>query len=817
MLQCDHCLLEIAETKAVHDEIKGQKKVFCCHGCKGVYRLINEEGLEEFYDLRGSSWIPGPPVDISIEPSSFNEVSRQTGDEIETDIMLYGIRCASCIWLIEKILRRTTGITYAKVNYATHRARIRWNQKKTGIKEILLRIKSIGYTPEPFTAKAHEEHLKKEQRDLLVRFGTAAFFSMQLMLYSVALYAGYFQGMGPGTKIFFQLISLLVTTPVLFYSGMPLIKGSVRGLKNLSFNMDVLIVIGASSAYFYSIYQILIAGEVYFDTAAMIITLILLGRYIESGAKGRAYEVVTRLLSLSPKEARVLRRGNVSDKNILNRDFTTVQVSSIHEGEYVQISPGERISFDGTVLEGSSEVDESMLTGESRPVSKVSGSEVFCGTQNLYGSFIFQVKRTGDDTVLAQIIKVVEDAQSRRAPVQALVDRVVGVFVPAVLFLSMGTGMTWSYFGGDMTEALMNAVSVLVIACPCALGLATPLAILIGTNRGASKGILIKGGDIIERAIKINTIIFDKTGTITEGRQGVLSYRGIGITDKEALFLASSLERLSEHSISRAIIDIDKDMQPFNVSGFAAYPGRGIKGKIEGKEALIGSRGFIESEGISGSINDALSAEQLSWVESQEHSGATVVYLSFNKKLSGIFVISDAVRKEARAAVDSLKKMRHDVIIITGDSTQAAIAAAAEVDLHKDKVIAQRLPVEKAEAIREMQKEGRKVVMIGDGINDAPALIQADVGIAMGRATDIALESADMVLMKNDLRLVPDAILLSKKIYTIIRQNLFWAFIYNIVALPLAVTGILHPIVAAISMTFSSLSVVGNSVRIKRA
>ncbi len=811
MLHCDHCLLEIAETKVVRDEIKGEGKVFCCRGCMGVYRLINEEGLGEFYNRRGSSWIPGPPDEISIEPSAFDEVSRAVVDGIETDMILDGIRCASCIWLIEKILLGTTGITYSKVNYATHRARVQWDPEKINIKDILLRIKSIGYTPKPFIAKAHEEQLKRDQRDLLIRFGTAAFFSMQLMLYSVALYAGYFQGIGAGTKVFFQVISMLVTTPVLFYSGMPLIKGSVRGLRNLSFNMDVLVVTGSGSAYFYSIYQIFAGGEVYFGTSAMIITLILLGRYIESGAKGRASEVITRLLSLNPKEARV-----VNDFESGVKGSEMVMISLIKKEDLVEVVPGERIPLDGTVVEGSSEVDESMLTGESRPVAKGPGSEVFCGTQNLYGSFIFKVKRTGNDTVLAQIIQVVEDAQARRAPVQALVDRVVGLFVPAVLFLSLGTGVTWFYFGKDMAGALMNAISVLVIACPCALGLATPLAILIGTTRGASKGILIKGGDIIERARKIDTVIFDKTGTITEGKQEVLSYRGIGITDKEALQLASSLERLSEHSISKAIVNKAQDIELFNVSAFTASAGKGIKGTIDEKEVLVGSRSFIESEGIYDSLDNVLNTEQMSWLISQEYSGVTIVYISINKKLSGVFLISDAVRSEARAAVNTLKKMKHDVMMITGDSPQAALKVAGEVDLDEEKVIAHRSPVEKAGAIREMQNEGRKVVMIGDGINDAPALIQADVGIAMGRATDIALESSDMVLMQNDLRLAPEAIVLSKRIYAIIRQNLFWAFIYNIVALPLAVTGILHPIVAAVSMTLSSLSVVGNSMRLKR-
>jgi Cu2+-exporting ATPase len=806
----------------------------------GIYSLIRDEGLGEFYNRRESTWIPGPPEDVSIEPSAFDGLSKKRGDEIETDVILDGIRCASCIWLIEKILLRTEGIQYARVNYATHKAKIRWNPEETDIRDILIRIKSIGYIPKPFVAKAHEEQLRTEQRDLLVRFGTAAFFSMQLMLYSIALYAGYFQGIGAKTKTIFQVISLFLTTPILFYSGMPLIKGSLRSMKNVSFSMDVLVVLGASSAYFYSSYQILAGGEVYFDTAAMIITLVLLGRYIETGAKGRASETIIKMLSLTPREARIIRdqdgidlsagqagsyrgsggSGPVDDgtHNALHeREIDLIPISSIKEDDLIQIQPGERIGLDGTVVEGSSEVDESMLTGESRPVAKTSGSEVFCGTKNLYGSFIFRVTRIGGDTVLSQIIKVVEDAQARRAPVQALADRIVGIFVPAVIVLSAITFFAWVIYVNDFKAALMSSISVLVIACPCALGLATPLAVLIGTTKGASLGILIKGGDIIERARNINTVVMDKTGTITEGRPELVSYKGIGITDKKVLSLASSLERFSEHSISRAIVNTDEDIKMYPVAGFAALPGKGIEGVIEGKRVLVGSRNFIESEGIFNNLNEVLSLELLQWIHSHEHSGDTVIYLSLEKVLSGIFIVSDTVRQEARGTVESLLGMGNDVIMITGDSSDTAAMVAGKVNLVKNKVFAERSPVEKAELIKEMQRAGRDVVMVGDGINDAPALIQADVGIALGRATDVAIESADMVLMKSDLNLIPAALLLSKKIYAIIRQNLFWAFFYNMVSLPLAVTGVLHPIVAALSMTLSSLCVVGNSMRLKKA
>ncbi|MEW6715549.1 MAG: heavy metal translocating P-type ATPase [Nitrospirota bacterium] len=815
MLRCDHCLLEFAEEKAVFDTVKGLEKAFCCHGCRGVYRLINEEELGEFYEKRGSSWTPGPPDESGIDIPAFAETIKEKGEESEIDIFCNGIRCASCVWLIERLLLKTEGVKFARLNYATHKAKIRWDSSVVSLEKLLKRINSVGYTPKPVTQGGSDEFIKA-RRDLLLRFGTAAFFSMQLMIYTTALYAGYFQGIGSGTKTLFQLLSLLLTTPILFYSGAPFLRGSITGLRNLSFNMDLLIVTGAGSAYLYSIYQIFIGGEVYFDTSAMIITLILLGRYIETGAKARASEVITQLLSLSPKEARLViesaEDGQQTAEGISNLQYEMAPVSDIKVGNLILIKPGERIPLDGTIAEGSSEIDESPLTGESRPVSKHRGDEVFSGTQNLYGSFVFEVKRTGEDTVLSHIIKTVEDAQARRAPVQALADRVVGYFVPSVLAMSFITALFWLFSGRPLTEAVMNSVSVLVIACPCALGLATPLAILTGTTRGASRGIFIKGGDVIERAKDIDTIVLDKTGTITEGKPELAAFKGIGISDNEALRLASSLELLSEHSIGKAIVTGGAGMQTYIVSDFAAYPGRGVKGNINGKAAFIGNRTFIESEGV----DDMLSGELTSWIHAEEDSGRTAVYLSYDGNIAGIFIVSDTIRREAHESVKEIRAKGKDVIMITGDNRKAALSVAKEAGISENNVTAQKSPSEKAEEIMRMQGKGRRVMMVGDGINDAPALVQADVGVAMGRATDIALESADIVLMRNDLRMIPETLRLSKTTYNVIRQNLFWALIYNLVAVPLAIMGMLHPIFAAIAMTLSSLSVVGNSMRLKR-
>jgi Cu2+-exporting ATPase len=807
MPACDHCLLEVSERDAVHEEVSGRQKVFCCRGCAGIYRLIRSEGLEDFY-ARRTDWTPGPAQDQGVDVSAFLENLRPAGKELETDVIIDGIRCASCIWLNERILLRTRGVSYANVNYATHRARIRWDPRTIEVGAILSRIRSIGYTPKPFLPKAFEDEQKKQARDLLMRFGTAAFFSMQLMLFSIALYAGYFQGIDEKIKTLFHAISFALTTPVVFYSGWPIIQGSLRGLRNRTFNMDVLIAAGTLSAYGYSLFQMTVNGEVYFDTAAMIITLILLGRYLEAGAKRKASETIGRLMQLAPREARKLEATG-DQYHLAKREL--VPVSSLRPGDLLEVVPGEKIPVDGMVVAGSSEADESMLTGESKPSPKSEGALMFGGALNLYGSVVFRVTRTGKDTVLAQIIQAVEDAQSRRAPIQSVADRVVGWFVPTVLLIAMLTFLGWIFQGAPISQAMMNAVSVMVIACPCALGLATPLAILIGTSSGASRGILIKGGDVIQKAASVDFIVLDKTGTITEGKPKLVEAIGVGITDQEALRLALSLEQRSEHSLGRAIVDAAKGMTPYEIADFSAVPGKGVRGTIQGKSALIGSREFVEA-GISPvSVNAGLDDLRRSKLAEFEKSGATIIMLCLDNTVQGIFAIADSVRKEAPEAVARMKKSGMGVAMVTGDNLATARAVAERTNI--DSVKAGVLPVEKAEEVRRLENEGKHVLMAGDGINDAPALVAAVVGVAMGRATDIALESADIVIMRPDLRLVADATTLAKKTFQVIKQNIFWAFFYNVVVIPLAVLGVLHPIMAAAAMAVSSLTVVGNSLR----
>lgn len=807
MLRCDHCLLEFPDREAVHDTIDGQVKVFCCRGCSGIYRLIHQEGLDAFYEKRkwNESGISSSLFQREPDIKPFAEHVTESGKDREIVLYIDGMRCASCVWLNEKILLKTKGVEYARVNYATHRAKIRWNPNHTGLERILKRILSIGYIPKPYSESEQLKVQHAETRDLLVRLGTAAFLSSQLMIYSIALYAGYFQGIDPGTQHILELIAMLLTVPVLFYSGMPFIRNTITGFRHLRFTMDSLIIIGAGSAFIYSIYAIIAGGKVYFDTSAMIITLILLGRYIEAAAKGKASETVKQLLELSPKTAVKLVHNEETGVN----ERETVPLTSLSKGDRVEVKPGEKIPLDGAVIAGESESDESLLTGESRPVPKAPGAEVIGGSMNLYGTLTIAVTRTWKDTVLAGIIRAVEDAQAHKPRIQALADRVVGIFVPAILLIALVTIVSYLARGSSLSHSLMTGVSVLVIACPCSLGLATPLAVLIFTTMASSRGILIRNGEVIENTARLGHIVFDKTGTITKGRPLL---KEVIIADHALardylLSVAASVECMSEHSIGHAICEAA--IPAFPVTGFRAFPGKGVEGYTEGRRILMGNRALMQEQRIDMTALGPLHES----VGDFEEKGDTVIFMGWGRDVQALLVISDIIRDEAPGAVDSVRTMNCTVAMVSGDTDITTRAIASQVGITQ--ILSGTSPIEKRNYIAEIQREKQSVMMVGDGINDAPAITEASVGIAMGRGTEIAIESADAVLVRNDLRLIPYFIALSRKTSTVIKQNIFWAFFYNIAAVPVAASGVLHPIIAAGAMAASSLFVVINSLRIR--
>jgi len=829
-LDCAHCLLRFPERDAVRAVVGGTERAFCCAGCRGVFELVWAEGLASYYDAR--RWEgPGQPVSAlpPADASAFREAVRAVegpegaGPTSEIDVYVDGIRCASCVWLNERVLLRTPGVSYARVNYATHRARIRFDATLAPLEVVLGRIRAAGYVPRPWSEGERQRARREEVRDLLLRLGTAAFLVSQLMIYQAALYAGYFQGIDAPTRRLMEWISLGLTLPVLLYSGAPYLRATFAGLRHLAFGMDALVVIGSWSALAYSLWQMARGGEVYFDTAAMIPTLVLVGRYVEAAARGRASEAVARLAALAPREARRVTVGE-GDREVVE----AVAVASLAPGDRVRVVPGERLPADGVVRSGASEVDESLVTGESRPVAKRPGAPVIGGTVNGHGSLDVEVTRVGDRTLLAGIVRAVEEAQARKPRIQAVADRVVGVFVPAMLLLAAGTVVAWLWRGAGADRAVMTGIAVVVIACPCALGLATPIAVLVATGLAGARGILLAGGDVLERAGRVTDALLDKTGTVTRGRPALVEVVALGAGggaeaagagpggraagDGALLALAGSVESRSEHHVGRAISaaarEVDEEAPLVEPGSFRAHPGLGVEAVVRGATVVVGNRALLAGRGVGVGERAEARAREL------EARGDTVAFLARGGEVVALLAVADPVREEAGVAVAALSKMGLAPRIVSGDHpvTTRAVAGALGVE-----AIAEATPVAKREVVARLQRGGRRVLFVGDGINDAPALAQADVGVAMGRGTDVTVESADVVLVREDLSLLADLVRLGRRTSSVIRQNVFWALAYNLTAIPLAMAGLLHPIVAAGAMAASSVFVVLNSLRLRGA
>jgi Cu2+-exporting ATPase len=794
-VRCDHCLQELPESSAVRAVVDGRERYFCCHGCLGVYELIHGNSLDAFYEQR-CDWQPGRPAFALVDAADFTADIVTDGRTGRIDLLLSGIRCASCVWLVEKVLGRLDGVVSARVNYATRRATVEWHLDEVGLDAILRALTGLGYVPRPGRRGAPVDAFAEEKQDLLLRFGTAGFFSMQLMLVITALYAGFFQGIASSYRITFQLISWALATPVVFYSGFPFIANAIRSARNRALNMDVLVALGSLSAYFYSIAMIFTGGEVFFDTSAMIVTFILLGRFLEAGSRLKAGSALAALFDLQPSEALLVDgSGNASP----------VPIEKIAPGDLIDILPGDRVPLDGTVYEGEAEVDESMLTGESAPVAKSAGSDVFAGTCPVTGRLRLRVTGKAGETLLARIIATVEEAQARKAPIQGIADRTAAWFVPGILLLAVATFAGWMAAGAPLVTSLMNAVSVLVIACPCALGLATPLAILVATSAVGRKGILVKGGDIFESVSKATTVVLDKTGTITRGKPSVVDLKECGVSDR-FLQASASLEAWSEHPAGKAISALWKEVR-LPVEEFRAMPGLGVSGTIGGERWLAGSRALLEREGVA--IGDGLAAN----AAKLEQEGKTTVFVACGGTAAGLFGLIDDLRDDAPEMISALGKAGLRLMILTGDNQGVARYIASKCGIGE--LRSGLDPIGKAKVVRELREKGESVLMVGDGINDAPALTEADTGVTFGSATGIAIESAGVTILNDDLRMLGALYGHSRKCFSVIRQNLSWAFGYNLVAVPLAVAGILHPIVSALLMACSSLVVVGNSLRLR--
>ncbi len=735
-------------------------------------------------------------------------------------LSITGMHCASCSALITRKLKKTAGVEDANVNLATSKASVCFDPSMVHEHDLVAAVKSAGYGAE--VRSEHDHHgveldRKRQEAEITEyrnRFLWALILSLPLLGFMIL---SFFPSLPFHTTLmpYMGIISLILATPVEFWLGRGYFKGFWSSIRMLSFGMDSLVAIGTLTAYLYSVYNLArhvittgtVLGEIpdlYFEVAALLITFVLLGKWMEARAKGRTSEAIQKLMSLQAKTARVLRDGQTVD----------IPIEEVQIGDTVLVRPGEKIPVDGSVLKGLTSIDESMLTGESIPVEKKEGDRVFGATINGNGSIEFKAERIGSETALARIIKFVEEAQGSKAPIQDFADWVSSWFVPAVIIIAIVTLIGWLFAGATVTFALLAAVSVLVIACPCALGLATPTGIMVATGKGAEYGILIRGGAPLEAANKINVIVFDKTGTLTKGKPEVTDALGLTMDGMDALRIAASLEQGSEHPLADSILRRAKEQNLVlsEVTQFQAVPGRGIQGIVDGTEYFFGNRKMIERLKVS-------IGEREDWITAIETQGKTVMLLSDATKIIGIVAVADTIKDTSKEAVSQLKHLGLQVYMITGDNKRTAEAIARQAGI--ENILAEVLPEQKASEIKKLQAQGKKVAMVGDGINDSPALAQAELGIAMGSGTDIAMETGGIVLVRNDLRDVVTAIRLSKATVNKVKQNLFFALFYNVIGIPIAARLLMHwgivlrPELAGLAMAFSSVSVVTNSLLLK--
>lgn len=737
----------------------------------------------------------------------------------QCDLTITGMHCASCAALITRKLKKTPGVEDASVNYGAEKARVRFDPSKVHEHDLIAAVKAAGYGAEMHHLGHHGVELDRSRREREVadyrnKFASGLILSLPMFGFMVLSFF-------PSSPLraalmpYMGIVSLLLATPVQFWLGSGFFKGFWSSLKMGTFSMDSLIAIGTYTAYLYSLYNFIIHvlmhgtvfGEVhdlYFEVAAFLITFVLLGKWMEARAKGKTGEAIQKLMSLQAKTARVLRDGQATD----------VAIEEVQVGDTIVVRPGEKIPVDGVVLRGLTSVDESMLTGESIPVEKKEGDHTFGATMNGNGSLEFRAEKVGSETALARIIRFVEEAQGSKAPIQDFADWVASWFVPAVIIIAIMTFIGWLLAGASVTFALLAAVSVLVIACPCALGLATPTGIMVATGKGAEHGILIRGGEPLEAANKISAIVFDKTGTLTKGKPEVTDILAFGATEETLLRIAASLEQGSEHPLAESIVQHAKakGLSLSSADNFKAIPGHGIEGSMDGMTYYLGNRKLMEREKIvMGEIEQKL--------RQFESDGKTAMILADRSKVLGMIAVADPVKDTSKEAIETLQKMGTEVYMVTGDNRRTAEAIAAKLGIKN--VLAEVLPEQKADEVKKLQAQGKKVAMVGDGINDSPALAQADLGIAMGNGTDIAMETGGIVLVRNDLRDVVTAIRLSRATVNKIRQNLFFALFYNIIGIPIAARLFMHwgivlrPELAGLAMAFSSVSVVTNSLLLK--
>ncbi|MFT3743045.1 MAG: cation-translocating P-type ATPase [Pyrinomonadaceae bacterium] len=817
-IECSLCGLNAGRNPFGHD-FEGGRREFCCLGCLNVYTILLESGvIARGEDIRGTE-IFKQSLALGLISNPDKEASKPAipVDALTKETLLHvsGMWCTACSWLIEHSLEKEHGVVSAEAFFASDLVKVKYCPQFLPPERITKRIEQLGYKASEFDPDS--ETSAKEKRDLTLRIGIAGFLWMNIMTLSIPLYVGYFQEISPSVRVLFPFILMVLSAPVIFYSAWPILHLAWSGLRNRTIRMETLLATGILAAYVYSSIQAF-RGEtvVYFDTAAAIVTLVLLGKMMEKGAKERTTRAISMLYRLMPKKVRLFADGAER----------FVAIDALNEGDEFVVKAGERVPADGIVVEGTSYTDESLLSGESNPIDKEPGSLLISGSLNAGNVLRVRATKVGSDTTLVQIIALVEHAISSRSAIERTVDKVSRVFVPSVIVAAIAT-FAFCYGTGWTTidEAMMRAITILVIACPCALGLATPLAITAAVGAASRNGILVSDAMVLEKIRDLDVVAFDKTGTITDGKFDLLdvalantmaaaapgrSAAAIGTFEERYLPLIASLERLSEHPLGKAVVAYAdaRGAEVYDAGEVKVVKGLGISGVVSGKPIFVGNQRLAAE--FNCHIDAALAVRAEEW----ESEGRTIAYFGTNGEVHGVLSFGDRIKPEAADVIRDLRSRGIRSIILSGDSPATTQFVALQVGA--DDFCASALPLDKTAAIETLQKEGNIVAMIGDGINDAPALAQADLGIAMGSGTDIAMKAADVVLVGDSLAKLLAVTDLSKKTWRIVRQNLFWAFFYNTLGMSLAVTGVLNPIAAAGAMFLSSLSVIGNSMRLNR-
>nr|WP_139366213.1 MULTISPECIES: heavy metal translocating P-type ATPase [Bacillaceae] len=796
--------------KEVYLPIEGMTCAACANRIeKGLTRL---DGIDEANVNFGTEKAKIRYDSDKITPQVFEEKIEHLGYNVRKEKVVFaitGMTCAACANRIEKKLSRTDGVSSASVNFAVENVTVEYNSSQVSPVDLKEAVKKIGYTLNE--QESNEEITDYRDRDIRNQTGKFIFAALLSapLLWTMVTHFEWTSFLYIPDMFMNPWVQLALATPVQFIAGAQFYKGAYKALRSKSANMDVLIALGTTVAFFYSLflgYEWHMAGQVgmpelYFEAAAVIITLVILGKLFEVRAKGRTGKAIEKLLDMQAKTARIVRDG----------EEVEVPVEAVVVGDTFIVRPGEKIPVDGEIVKGMSALDESMITGESIPVDKKPKDVVIGGTINKNGTLTVNATKVGKDTALAQIVKVVEEAQGSKADIQRVADRVSGVFVPIVVLIAVGSFLAWYFLiePGDVRSALVPLITVLVIACPCALGLATPTSIMAGSGRAAEMGVLFKGGEHLEHTRNIETVVLDKTGTVTKGEPELTDVHIVKGMEQDVLALVGAAEKHSEHPLAHAIVDgIKKQGIPIpEPEQFTALPGYGVKAQVNGKNLSIGTRKLMKQH----QVNSKAIEEKMATLETD---GKTAMIIAIDHEVAGLIAVSDTVKDTSKAAIARMKSLGLEVIMLTGDNEKTASAIGHQVGI--DRVIAEVVPEQKADEIKKLQLEGKKVAMVGDGMNDAPALAVADVGMAIGTGTDVAIEAADVTLMRGDLQSVADSIQLSEKTMRNIKQNLFFAFVYNSAGIPIAAAGLLAPWVAGAAMAFSSVSVILNALRLQR-